>query len=249
MVREKDYKNGKVFTYSGSTLVPGRAGYISQSYSSLAKIMPCQITRPKHGSKILPGVTSLLWSILSILLAMYVAACSNVSSASSPITQTARLNTAARSSYSAALPPPVLPSDPQGQSRVITEYLKAQKLPLVGASMTADQSGWQLTLYGYVATQRGKVDAEDRTRRILTFNNKNVRVVNRIRVRPELLAMSGSEQSDSNSIVPGPPPSLSSSNQSYPQIPGIQDYQRNQDNQSNLSWLIPVLIIGLMLIP
>jgi hypothetical protein len=78
---------------------------------------------------------------LCVVVAMYLAACGAVSG--SPSTASVASPVAlkapglAHGSRNPSLP--ILPVDLLGQSRVITDYLKAHNLPLVGASMAADQ--------------------------------------------------------------------------------------------------------------
>ena len=74
-------------------------------------------------------------------------------------------------------------------SQKLTDYLRKHRLPLVGAQVTQDSSGGigQVMLYGYVATDFGKRDAEKKTRNFL--KQPNVEIVNRIQVRPEIRSL------------------------------------------------------------
>jgi hypothetical protein len=202
--------------------------------------------------------------ILLVIGANCWSACSGVSSHSSAsIAQPGPLN-------ASTLPPdasadsqlPVLPPDPAGQSRVLTDYLKGHDLPLVGASMVTGQSGRQLTLYGYVATEQGKSGAENDVRRIL--KDADVTIVNRIVVKPELLAMTQSNSSgntgnngntantgNSAASLPGVAQyeNYSSVNPAYTSSQ-IQQYQAHQQGQADwTSWIIPAIMIGLMFVP
>jgi len=70
----------------------------------------------------------------------------------------------------------------------LTEYLHANRLPLVEARTLISSSGQRsVLLYGYVATDLGKRDAEDQTRDFM--DDPDVTINNRIVVRPELLTM------------------------------------------------------------
>jgi hypothetical protein len=193
--------------------------------------------------------------ILLVIGASCLSACSSVSSStSSSIAQPGPLNTSSLAHDPSADPTlPVLPADPAGQSRVLTDYLKTHNLPLVGASMVTGQSGRQLTLYGYAATEQGKTDAANDVRRVL--NDPEVTVVNRIVVKPELLAMSQS----GNSVTPANPPESLPGVAQYENYPSvdpaytssqIQQYQTHQQGQADwTSWIIPAIMIGLMFVP
>jgi hypothetical protein len=70
-------------------------------------------------------------------------------------------------------------------SRQLSSYLKKNRLPLVGAQvMRTDAGDRQVMLYGFVATQFGKSDAETKSRKFL--KDPEVEIVNRIEVRPEI---------------------------------------------------------------
>jgi hypothetical protein len=189
-------------------------------------------------------------AILLVVGTSCLSACSSISNtSSSSIAQPAPLNGSIfgpDSNNDAALP--TLPSDPAGQSHVITAYLKAHNLPLVGASMLAEPSGRQLTLYGYVGTDRGKTDAEDLARRLL--NDPGATIVDRIVVQPELLAMRQSGNagdpvagiSEYENAQPAAP--------SYPTSNEIKQYQAHQQGQSDwTAWIVPAIMIGLMFVP
>ena len=73
----------------------------------------------------------------------------------------------------------------QSQSTDLTNYLKAHHLPLVGAQVLSAPDGQrQVILFGFVATDYGKGDAESKTRRYI--NNASVTVDNRIKIEPTL---------------------------------------------------------------
>jgi hypothetical protein len=190
---------------------------------------------------------------LCVVAAMYLAACSTVSG--SPSTASTAPEAALNAprlvpgSHNPSLP--ILPVDLLGQSRVITDYLKAHNLPLVGASMAADQptqSGRQLTLYGYVATPQGKLDAEEQARRVI--NDPTVPIANRIVVRPELLAMGNSQPPEppASTSDPSTAQNLSPDLQRYMTNDQIQAYQAHQQSKWT-DWIVPAIMIGLMFVP
>jgi hypothetical protein len=143
-------------------------------------------------------------------------------------------------------PPPGYTND-SSQSNALTSYLQAHRLPLVGAQVLANESGSrEVILYGFVATDFGKQDAAGRARRFL--NDPGATVLNRIVVRPELLASgkNGSSASpdtsaESNQAGVGDVQGYQN-NQAPP--PGAQQYTQNQNNAAGLSALIP--LIGMM---
>jgi hypothetical protein len=70
-------------------------------------------------------------------------------------------------------------------SAALTSSLRNQHLPLVGAQvLTNTAGGKRLVLYGFVATDFGKSDAERKALQYL--GSKTIPVENRIAVRPEI---------------------------------------------------------------
>lgn len=70
-------------------------------------------------------------------------------------------------------------------SDALTNYLRQNRLPLVGAQVSrASDGGTQVVLYGFVATDLGKTDAEKKVTGYL--NDPNARIIDRIAVRPEI---------------------------------------------------------------
>ncbi|MGO9062068.1 MAG: hypothetical protein ACLQU2_32575 [Candidatus Binataceae bacterium] len=70
----------------------------------------------------------------------------------------------------------------------LSEFLHAHRLPLVEARTITDADGERsLLLYGYVATDLGKRDAEDQARDFM--DDPDIKITNRIVVRPELLTL------------------------------------------------------------
>ena len=66
----------------------------------------------------------------------------------------------------------------------LTKYLHGHRLPMVGAQVMNTDSGRQLMLYGYVATDFGKDDAVTKSRKFL--HDSSISVINNIRVNPEV---------------------------------------------------------------
>ena len=90
--------------------------------------------------------------------------------------------TPALSAASSTNPPSETHSELSDQ---VTYYLQGHRLPLVGAQVTNAAAGnHKVILYGFVATEHGKNDAEDKARQFL--NEPNAEIDNRIAVRPEL---------------------------------------------------------------
>ena len=86
----------------------------------------------------------------------------------------------------------------------LSDYLHANGLPLVEAQTIVNASGERsVLLYGYVATDFGKFDAEDQT--IDFMNDPDVMITDRIVVRSELLTMvtPGNSTSSVDGTEPG----------------------------------------------
>ncbi len=110
----------------------------------------------------------------------------------------------ASSQYNASLPPPspsgtvVGGTVDQADSQNLTDYLKNHHLPLVNGQVVTSPAGKrQVILFGYVASQYGKSDAEQKARTFL--NDPQVLVDNRITISPELAASEGADGSSSGS--------------------------------------------------
>jgi hypothetical protein len=147
-------------------------------------------------------------------------------------------------------PPPKLPADATGQSRVLTAYLKDHRLPLVGANVVGSGNDRQIILYGFVATPHGKTDAEDQVRKIV--NDPQAKIVDRIIMRPELLTMNNTGgPSAGGSNTPGTDRDIldrvaTSQSQTAPE--DVMPYQ----NQKRSGWAdlaIAILMIAPMFIP
>lgn len=73
----------------------------------------------------------------------------------------------------------------QDTSAALTKYLHHHRLPLVGAQVQRDDAGDpQVRLYGFVATDAGKADAERKAKRFLGVTG--VPITNSIQVNPSI---------------------------------------------------------------
>lgn len=91
-------------------------------------------------------------------------------------------------------------------SDALSAYLKDNRLPLVSAQVLQDTSGTRrLVLYGYVATQLGKDDAEQKAVKYL--NSPGIQVTNRIAINPEVgkMGRTGSKRHGSRTGQPAEP--------------------------------------------
>ncbi len=154
--------------------------------------------------------------------------------------------TAAASSAPPSRSGALTPADGQ----ILTDYLKSQRLPLVSAQVVDGGSGArQVILYGFVATNAGKSNAEAYTRRYL--NDPGIVIDNRIKVSPELAksapapaASSGDPYATTSSdpygsTLPGP----EAYQQQYSTDPYASRYQYQSQNQSLLMTLLPLIAI------
>jgi hypothetical protein len=141
----------------------------------------------------------------------------------------------------------------QGESEALTHYLKAHRLPLVGAQVLDGPSGKHaVVLYGFVGTDFGKSDATAKAQRFLA--DPLIVVDNRIKVRPELLASGGASAPRSSS--PSGDAESATNNGSYPgadsyvqeqnQNPAIQQYQQQQQQGAAMSTAMLIAMIALM---
>ena len=91
-------------------------------------------------------------------------------------------------------------------SDALTAYLHKHRLPLVGAEVLQASGSQHVVLYGFVASDRGKQDAQ---RRAVTYIGKSgAEIDNRIAVRPEIAQMESGAAAPSvagatNSPAPG----------------------------------------------
>ncbi len=111
------------------------------------------------------------------------------------------------------------------QSQGLSDYLKHHSLPLVGAQVVTSASGGkQVILFGFVASDFGKTDAEQKARHYL--KDSSVVVDNRIKISPELAGAHGSSGSPVNGIPSNTMPSDASD--PYASSGSIQDYQNSE---------------------
>ena len=112
------------------------------------------------------------------------------------------------------------------QSQGLTDYLKRHQLPLVGAQVvTSPSGGRQAILFGYVASDFGKSDAEEKTRHYL--KDQSVVVDNRIKISA---ALAGGASGGAGSTSAGAPPSNampSDGSDPYAGSGSVQDYENN----------------------
>ena len=81
-------------------------------------------------------------------------------------------------------------------SETLTNYLRQNRLPLVGAQIgTAPSGARRLVLYGYVATDLGKSNAESKA--LANLGSPKPEVVNRIVIKPEIAQMKSGVQAGS----------------------------------------------------
>ncbi|HUY26443.1 MAG TPA: hypothetical protein VMV27_03400 [Candidatus Binataceae bacterium] len=79
----------------------------------------------------------------------------------------------------------------QASSTALTKYLHRHRLPLVGGQVLRTDSGTpKLVLYGFVATQSGRGDAERKAERYLGLTD--VPVTNSIQIKPSINASGAS---------------------------------------------------------
>ncbi len=111
------------------------------------------------------------------------------------------------------------------QSQGLSDYLKHHSLPLVGAQVvTSPSGGKQVILFGFVASDFGKTDAEQKARHYL--KDSSLVVDNRIKISPELAGSAGTSGSTSKGAASGYA-MPSSGTDPYAASGSIQDYQNN----------------------
>lgn len=129
-------------------------------------------------------------------------------------------------------------SEDRAQSTALTSYLKRNRLPLVGAQVFTNSSGnHQVILHGFVATDIGKQNATARSRHYL--NEPDLPVVNRIVVRPELLASGG------GTATPSPSPSASSPGDSANRgrLGNVESYRSQAEQQQSQSEIQTIIML------
>lgn len=111
------------------------------------------------------------------------------------------------------------------QSQGLSDYLKRHSLPLVGAQVvTSSSGGEQVILFGFVASDFGKADAEQKARRYL--KDPTLVVDNRIKISPELAGSHGGVDQTVNG-VPSSNAMPSDGTDPYATTGSVQDYQNN----------------------
>ena len=147
-------------------------------------------------------------------------------------TKAAPLGTSSGFGSSSSLPPPSSAGTVAGgtidspQSQGLSDYLKHHSLPLVGAQVvTSPSGGKQVILFGFVASDFGKTDAEQKARHYL--KDPSLVVDNRIKVSPELAGSGGSSGATVNG-VPSANATASDGSDPYGASGSIQDYQNNE---------------------
>ena len=76
-------------------------------------------------------------------------------------------------------------------SDALTAYLHKHRSPLVGAEVLQASDSQRVVLYGFVASDRGKQDAQSRVLRYL--GKSDAQIDNRIAVRPEIAQMKSAQ--------------------------------------------------------
>jgi len=110
------------------------------------------------------------------------------------------------------------------QSQGLSDYLKHHSLPLVGGQVvTSPSGGKQVILFGFVASDFGKTDAEQKARHYL--KDSSLVVDNRIKISPELAGGHGSTGSTVNGVPSNAMPTDPSD--PYGSSGSVQDYQNN----------------------
>ena len=111
------------------------------------------------------------------------------------------------------------------RSQGLSDYLKHHSLPLVGAQVvTSPSGGEQVILFGFVASDFGKTDAEQKARHYL--KDPTLVVDNRIKISPELAGAHGSSGSTVNG-VPSANAMPSDGTDPYASSGSLQDYENN----------------------
>jgi hypothetical protein len=117
----------------------------------------------------------------------------------------------------------------QTTSYAVTKYLHAHKLPMVGAQVSNTPSGRHLMLYGFVATDFGKHDAETKSKAYL--NDSSIVIANNIRVNPQI-----------RNLNKRPPPAEGDAASAYgPSLPPPKeaDWERTVDDTLHEGGAVP----------
>jgi len=165
-----------------------------------------------------------------------LAACTpvqNPSGIANPGNNASQLGSSSTYSSSSSMPTPSSAGTVAGgivdspQSQGLSDYLKHHQLPLVGAQVVSSASGGrQVILFGFVASDFGKSDAEQKARHYL--KDQTVVVDNRIKISPELAGSKGGSAGSTVNGVPSANAMPSDPTDPSAEPGGIQDYQNNQ---------------------
>lgn len=129
-------------------------------------------------------------------------------------------------------------------SRALTADLKRHRLPLVGAQVLRNPATGQraVMLYGFVATDYGKSDAQRQAEDYV--NDPAVDVENRIIVNPQLLAAGAARGANA---AANSPPGVGSYSDQQNQAAQIQQYQQQQGAATSMSTLAPLIaLLGIL---
>jgi hypothetical protein len=143
-----------------------------------------------------------------------------------------------------------------GASTALTDHLKQNRLPLVGAQVMRNPNtgARSVVLYGFVGSDFGKSDAQRQAEDYI--NDPSVDVDNRIRVNPDLLAAGRSSpppsttgsadmtdaQQQASSALPGAQSYVDQQNQAAQ----VQQYQQ-QNSAASMSSMLPlVALLGIL---
>ncbi len=147
-------------------------------------------------------------------------------------TKAAPLGSSSGFDSNSSMPPPSASGTVVGgtidspQSEGLSDYLKHHSLPLVGAQVvTSSSGGKQVILFGFVASDFGKTDAEQKARHYL--KDPTLVVDNRIKISPELAGSTGRSGSTVNGVPSGNAMPADGSDP-YAASGSIQDYQNNE---------------------
>jgi hypothetical protein len=146
-------------------------------------------------------------------------------------TKPAELGSSSSFDSNESMPPPSSAGTVAGgvidspKSQDLSDYLKHHSLPLVGAQVvTSASGGQQVILFGFVASDFGKADAEQKARHYM--KDPTLVVDNRIKISPELAGGKGGADQTVNGVPSGNAmPSYGSD--PYATTGSVQDYQNN----------------------
>ena len=92
-------------------------------------------------------------------------------------------------------------------SDALTAYLHKHRFPLVGGEVLQASGSQRVVLYGFVASDRGKQDAQSRVLRYL--GKSDAQVDNRIAVRPEIAQLKSAPTKSAQTASDAAAPSAS----------------------------------------